>query len=150
MRLSDEDFLLLSSLNDFDFYYNELSTSELIDELDRLLTNGDVNLILFQNISMHKRFLDIACFDESLSDQQRSSIIGITTNMRDTIDRLILPYVEQGMAGRVRAALASSDEYVNKFGYYPRAVEMIRLGARKPEGPYDLGTIGKTLSRNPN
>ena len=150
MRLSDDDFLLLSSLSDFESYYSELSVSEMIDELERLHSDLNVKRALFQNISMHKKFLDIACFDETLNELQRSSIIGITTNMRDTIDRLILPYVEIDMAERVRTAMASGDEYVDRFGYYPRAVEMIRLGARKPVGPYELGPVGESLSRNSN
>ena len=117
MRLSDDDFMLLSSLNDFESYYSELSASEMIDELDRLHNDFDVKKILFQNLSMHKKFMDLACFDESLSEKQRSSIIGITTNMRDTIDRLILPFVEIDMADRVRTAMASSDDYVDRFGF---------------------------------
>ena len=145
MRLSDDDFSALSLLHDFCLYYEQLSADEMIGELDRLHTHGHKLIVLHQHLSMHRRFVDIACFDQSLAEHQRSAVIGVVTNLRDTIDRIILPEIDAATSGRARAALTASDDYIDRYGYYPRAVEMIRVGARNPTGPYELGPIGEIL-----
>lgn len=146
MRLSDEDFAALALSHDFEEYYSLLSADEMVDELSRLHTSGHKLIALHQHLSMHKRFTDLACFDHELAEHQRSAVIGIATNLRDTLDKVIIPEIDEQTANRVRAALAATDDYLNRFGYYPRAVEMIRIGARDPHGPYELGPIGEILS----
>ncbi len=146
MRLSDGDLSALTLLHDFDLYYEQLSAGEMIVEVERLHTNGHKLVVLHQHLSMHRRFVDIACFDQSLTEQQRSAVIGVVTSLRDTIDRIILPEIDAATCRRAIAALAASDDYMGQYGYYPRAVEMIRLGARNPVGPYELGPIGEILA----
>ena len=73
-------------------------------------------------------------------------MIGVATNLRHTLDDIILPLIDYQTANRAKAALAATDDYIDRFGYYPRAVEMIRVGARKPIGPYELGPIGQRLT----
>jgi hypothetical protein len=119
-----------------------------MDELERLRTDGPLTRTLFQHCAIHKRLTGAACFDEDLTEQQRSSVIGVVTGMRDTIERLILPHVNADMQERVRAALVGTDEYVDDFGAYPRAALMIRGGARKPCGPYEMGAIGQILAKS--
>jgi len=60
---------------------------------------------LHQHLSMHRRFVDIACFDQSLTEQQRSAVIGVVTSLRDTIDRIILPEID---AATCRRAIATT------------------------------------------
>ena len=96
---------------------------------------------------MHDRFVEIACFYQTLIEHQRSAIIGIVTNFRETLEKVIIPLLDGQTAARVNAALAATDDYIDRFGYYPRAVEMIRVGARNPTGPYEIGPIGTILER---
>jgi hypothetical protein len=147
MRLSDQDFEHLFLLQDFAEYYDSLTVDEVMEETDRLHTDGPVTRVLFQNCAMHRRLTDVACFDTDLTEQQRSSVIGVVTGMRESIEKLILPYVNTDMQGRVRAALAGTDYYVDRFGAYPLAVLMIRVGARKLCGPYEMGVVGQILAK---
>lgn len=150
MRLSDDEFASLTLLHDFRAYYEKLNNEELIEELDRVHTTGSKLIILHQHLALHKRFVEIACFDQALTEEQRSAIIGVATGLRDSLDKVILPSVDAQTAGRASTALASNDDYVSRFGYYPRAVEMIRVGARNPSGPYELGPIGEILRKSDN
>ena len=150
MRLSDDDFSALSLLHDFDQYYEQLSADEMIDELGRLHSEGHKLVVLHQQLAMHKRLVDFACFDQSLLEHQRTAMIGIATGIRETLDRIIIPEIDADTARRVMAALEANDQYIQQYGYYPRAVEMIQVGARKPSGPYELGLIGEVLNFNPN
>jgi hypothetical protein len=147
MRLSDQDFVNLSSLQNFTEYYDSLTTAEVLEELHRLYTEGPPTRTLFQNCAMHRRLTDAACFDSELTEQQRSSVIGVVTGMRETIEQIILPYVDAAMQERVRAALDGTDDYVDRCGAYPQAVLMIRVGARKPCGPYEMSAIGQILDK---
>jgi hypothetical protein len=128
VRLSDDDFAALTLLHDFKSYYEQLSVEEMLDELARIYTTGSKLISLHQQLSMHERFVEIACFYQTLVEHQRSAIIGIVTNFRETLDKVIIPLVDAETAARVNAALAASDDYIDRFGYYPRAVEMIRVG----------------------
>lgn len=148
MRLSDQDFKHLFSLQDFTEYYDNLTVTEVMEEIGRLYTDGPATRVLFQNCAIHRRLTDAACFDSELTEQQRSSVIGVVTGMRETIEQLILPYVDEDMQERVRAALAGADDYIDRFGAFPRAVLMIRVGARKPCGPYEMGVIGQLLAKS--
>jgi len=95
-----------------------------------------------------RRLTDAACFDNDLSEQQRSAVIAVVTGMRNDIERIILPLVSNELQDRMRAAFAGTDDYVARFGGYPQAVMMIRVGARKPSGPYELGVIGEILAKS--
>ncbi|MGD0635162.1 MAG: hypothetical protein ABSA13_12940 [Beijerinckiaceae bacterium] len=148
MRLSDQEFERLFSLQDFTEYYDNLTVAEVMGELERLRTDGPVTRILFQNCAIHRRLTDAASFDCELTEQQRSSVIGVVTGMRETIEKLVLPYVDADMQERVRAALKGTDDYIDRFGTFPRAVFMIQVGARKPCGPYEMGTIGQLLTKS--
>jgi hypothetical protein len=148
MRLSDQDFGQLGSLQNFTEYYDGLTVAEVMEEIDRLYTDGPPTRVLFQNCAIHRRLTDAACFDSELTEQQRSSVIGVVTGMRETIEQVILPYVDAGMQERVRAALEGTDDYVERCGAYPRAVLMIRVGARKPCGPYEMSALGQILAKS--
>jgi hypothetical protein len=148
MRLSDQDFEHLSSLDQFSEYYEGLSVDDVMAEIDRLHTDGVVNRVLFQHCAMHRRLTDAACFDNDLSEQQRSAVIAVVTGMRNDIERIILPLVSNELQDRMRAAFAGTDDYVARFGSYPQAVMMIRVGARKPRGPFELGVIGEILAKS--
>jgi hypothetical protein len=147
MRLSDQDFGRLSSLHNFIEYYDSLTTAEVLEELHRLYTDGPPTRVLFQNCAIHRRLTDAACFDSELAEHQRSSVIAVVTGMRETIEQLILPNVDADVHERVRAALEGTDDYVDRCGVYPRAVLMIRVGARKPCGPYEMSAIGQILDK---
>ncbi len=148
MRVSDDDFAALTLLHDFESYYAQLSVEEMIDELQRIHTTGHKLVALYQQLSMHKRFSDIACFDLTLAEHQRSALIGIITNFRETLDRTIIPEIDERTASLAKNALAANDDYIDRYSYYPRAAEMIRVSARKPTGPYELGPIGKIMERD--
>jgi hypothetical protein len=147
MKLSDQDFEYLFSLEEFTKYYESLTVDEVMSEIDRLYSDGSITRVLFQHCALHRRLTDAACFDSDLAEHQRNAVIGVVTGLRDSIERLILPYVKNDMQERVRAALAGNDDYCDRFGSYPRAVSMIRVGARKPSGPYEIGVIGEILAK---
>lgn len=147
MRLSDNEFAALSLMHDFVAYYEQLNPDEMVEELDRLYSDGHLLIALHQQLSMYQRFAEIACFNDALSESQRSAIIGIATNLRHTVEKIILPELDGDTATRVRAALIGDDDYIGQFGYFPRAVDMIRVGARNPTGPYEYGPIGEILRK---
>jgi hypothetical protein len=148
MRLSDKDFESLSSFRDFSEYYENLSVDDVMAEIERLYTEGSPERVLFQQCAMHRRLTDAACFDTDLAEHQRSAVIGVVTNMRVTIEQVVLHLVNSVMQDSVRSALNETDDYIDRFSSYPQAALMIRVGARKASGPYELGPIGEILAKS--
>ncbi len=147
MRLNADDFIKLRSASDFADYYDTLNPREMLDELDRLYDMELEALALNQHLGMFRRFADLGCMEGGLKDHQRSSLLGIATGLHESIRSIFLPRVQTDHRERIEAALAGTMEVLDRFGHYPRAVEMIKVGARYSSGPYELGLAGQMLAR---
>lgn len=145
MRLSDDEFSQLSSLNSFTDYYETLTAAEMMAELDRIYTEGQIIMIMHQHLALHRRFVDYATDDQELTDLNRSIIISVAIDLRETIDGIIIPLLDPETAKRVHAALAGLDDYISRLAFYPTAAEAILSRTRNPPGPFVMGAIGQIL-----
>jgi hypothetical protein len=151
MRRDDEEFAELLMASEFLEYYENLDVAEIADEVLRLEdpVNGRTLRVMNQYGTLYKRCVDIACFAEDISDDHRSALISACNDMRDVLEKTILPRVKPEFSDNLLRAIAGQLEYIKVWSAYPRAAELIITGARHPSGPYSRGIIGDILSEKP-
>lgn len=148
MRVDDEDFSFFLESAEFTEYFDGLTADEMIEELARLEDPATGGLFRTMNYysSIYRRFVDLSCFDENLNDENRSDFIRIAGDIREILEKIIIPRLKPEIGENLRKAMTATDDYISRFGFYPRAVDMILTGARKPTGPYERGVIGEVLA----
>lgn len=149
MRLPDDAFSLLYSLNEFSDYYDTLTAAEMMEELDRLYTNP-IARVMHQHAAMHRRFVDYATQDEELIDHNRSMIISVSIGLRELIDNIIIPALDPETAERLQRALAATDDYIRRFAVIPTAAEAILSKTKNHPGPFKMGVVGELLAKRPD
>jgi hypothetical protein len=152
MRLSDDDFAMLVEMEEFHSYFQKLTPDELVEELLRLESPKSRRTLKAMNqfASIYSTLSHICANDQTLSESQRSFLITTTNIVREALEVAILPRLKPALLQTLLTTVVQTDYNLARFGFYPRAVDMLLTQARRPTGPYEPSLEGRTLAGKPD